>query len=514
MESINTQTRSPADGAQQPAIVEHFSIDGLFGYRSIGLNSSYAATIVIARNGAGKTTLLAALDAFLKGQFSRFINLEFSTINCKLRGLDLMLSISKDQIDNLSTAAGDPELIALAKVWDIEPLVLLESLEFDISSLTWIDINENHALYSIYTKIGYDVALLKTNLERLRAKVDGRAIHLAETRATIRSILSGYDIVYLPTYRRIELSLPTAEKRGERKKNILAQLGISRRGLYTADIQFGLGDIRDRLRALYSEMLFSANQGYGKISASIINDLISGAFRRPDSSQRVPPSKESLELFFSRIKDGERDYRRGPFPSLIVAPDLNRVFQGDVPEDAKPFLEYFLDQLNVVIQDTRGTEELVEAFIGSCNAYLSGEIDSKEISKEEFTAFDWKEIKFHKRNLQVSIESLLAKKEVPLESLSSGEKQMISLFARLYLYPGKKLILIDEPELSLSLAWQRRILPDILRSPSCEQLIAITHSPFIFDNELDSFAGTLKFEVMQQIPELFPDSMQGSDSDT
>lgn len=513
METINSQTRSPADGAQQPAIVEHFSIDGLFGYRSIGLNSSYAATIVIARNGTGKTTLLAALDAFLKGQFSRFVNLEFSTINCKLRGLDSMLSISKDQIELLGTTTGDPDLIAFAKAWDIEPHALLELLEQDLSSLKYSEISENPALYSIYIKSGYDVSQVKIHLERLAGKVNGRAPGLAEIRTAVRNVLCGYDIVYLPTYRRIELSLPVAEKRGERKKNVLAQLGIARRGLYTADIQFGLGDIRDRLRALYSEMLYSANQGYGKISASIINDLISGAFRRPTSFHRTPPSKESLELFFSRIKDGERDYRRGPFPSLLVAPDLDRVFQGDVPGDAKPFLDYFLDQLNVVIQDTRGTEELVEAFIGSCNAYLSGEIDSGEITKEEYLDFDWKRIKFHKRNLQVSIESLMTRAKVPLESLSSGEKQMISLFARLYLYPGKKLILIDEPELSLSLAWQRRILPDILRSPSCEQLIAITHSPFIFDNELDPYAGTLKFEVLRRPPELFPDSMSEPEDD-
>jgi predicted ATP-dependent endonuclease of OLD family len=206
-----------------------------------------------------------------------------------------------------------------------------------------------------------------------------------------------------------------------------------------------------------------------------------------------------LELFFARIKDGERDYRRAPFSNLIVAPNLDRVFQGQVPEDAKPFLNYFLDQLNVVIQDTRGTEELVEAFIGSCNAYLSGQIDDNEMGSEELDTFDWKQISFHKKNLQVSIKSLLTGAKVPLESLSSGEKQMISLFARLYLYPRKKIFLIDEPELSLSLSWQRRILPDILRSPSCEQIVAITHSPFIFDNELDQYAGILKFRASKNL---------------
>lgn len=94
-------------------------------------------------------------------------------------------------------------------------------------------------------------------------------------------------------------------------------------------------------------------------------------------------------------------------------------------------------------------------------------------------------------NLSVSVISLPADKEVPLDALSSGEKQMISLFARLYLYPGKKIVLIDEPELSLSIDWQRGILVDILLSPNCEQVVAITHSPFVFDNALDEYSRPL-----------------------
>ncbi len=68
-----------------------------------------------------------------------------------------------------------------------------------------------------------------------------------------------------------------------------------------------------------------------------------------------------------------------------------------------------------------------------------------------------------------------------LRMLSSGEKQIVSLFYHLYLSGEKKyIILIDEPELSLSVQWQKRLLPDILASQRCEFLAAVTHSPFIF----------------------------------
>ncbi|HFM4694132.1 TPA: AAA family ATPase, partial [Escherichia coli] len=56
----------------------------------------------------------------------------------------------------------------------------------------------------------------------------------------------------------------------------------------------------------------------------------------------------------------------------------------------------------------------------------------------------------------------------------------------------KKIVLIDEPELSLSLEWQEHVLVDIVNSPSVTQMLAITHSPFVFNNELKSQVTSLK----------------------
>jgi predicted ATPase len=75
---------------------------------------------------------------------------------------------------------------------------------------------------------------------------------------------------------------------------------------------------------------------------------------------------------------------------------------------------------------------------------------------------------------------------VDIESLSSGEKQIISLFALLYLQKETELaIFFDEPELSLSIEWQKTLLPDIVNSGKCKFLFSTTHSPFIFENELE-----------------------------
>jgi hypothetical protein len=73
-------SNDPSLNSSRPSIVEHFSIEGLYGYRSVSFTSKYAATVLIARNGSGKTTLIAALDAFLRGQFSRFAGLQVCSL--------------------------------------------------------------------------------------------------------------------------------------------------------------------------------------------------------------------------------------------------------------------------------------------------------------------------------------------------------------------------------------------------------------------------------------------------
>ncbi|MDP1288106.1 AAA family ATPase, partial [Klebsiella pneumoniae] len=80
---------------------------------------------------------------------------------------------------------------------------------------------------------------------------------------------------------------------------------------------------------------------------------------------------------------------------------------------------------------------------------------------------------------------LFTNNPIELEDLSSGEKQIISLMAHIYLDDTReKIVLFDEPELSLSIEWQEHVLADIINSPSVVQLLAITHSPFVFNNEL------------------------------
>lgn len=73
--------------------------------------------------------------------------------------------------------------------------------------------------------------------------------------------------------------------------------------------------------------------------------------------------------------------------------------------------------------------------------------------------------------------------KIQLEQLSSGEKQMLLILTTVFLQEEKpNILLMDEPEISLHITWQDRLIETIRElNPNC-QLIITTHSPNIFAN--------------------------------
>ena len=71
-------------------------------------------------------------------------------------------------------------------------------------------------------------------------------------------------------------------------------------------------------------------------------------------------------------------------------------------------------------------------------------------------------------------------KELIPQALSSGEKQMLVLISEVFLQDGQKSILIaDEPELSLHVAWQETLIDNMKNLNPHGQIIVATHSPDI-----------------------------------
>lgn len=74
-------------------------------------------------------------------------------------------------------------------------------------------------------------------------------------------------------------------------------------------------------------------------------------------------------------------------------------------------------------------------------------------------------------------------RNIPLNSLSSGEKKLIVIFMHC-LFNEDVPIIIDEPEISLSIIWQEDLLPDLLEKTPIKQIIVATHSSAVISNSI------------------------------
>lgn len=72
--------------------------------------------------------------------------------------------------------------------------------------------------------------------------------------------------------------------------------------------------------------------------------------------------------------------------------------------------------------------------------------------------------------------------EISWIDFSKGEKTLLALLLIAYLYGENCIFLLDEPDLSLHMEWQRMLLPAMLRLAPSAQFIISTHSPFMIMN--------------------------------
>ena len=105
--------------------------------------------------------------------------------------------------------------------------------------------------------------------------------------------------------------------------------------------------------------------------------------------------------------------------------------------------------------------------------------------------------KFHHKRLRLDREEgLIARgredQNLPLHSLSSGEQHELVLhYDLLFKTLPNTVVLIDEPEISLHVAWQKNFLPDLMEIVQISGIDAVvaTHSPYIVSDRDDLMVG-------------------------
>lgn len=444
-------------------LISKFEVLGLHGYKNLSISFYGKSTVVMAENGAGKTTLLNCLYYFLTRNFNKLYSIPFEKL--KLHFTDgVELEFEKRQAFELEKSISYLNKLGIDIDIDNDISLLNELINLYISNEKY-KIRHNVLFRKIYRGSPFDeddiLKLLNKIILLMRNKT-----YISDIERIISECFNKLHIVYLPTYRRIEASsfeiFGTSEDRRIRFRN---DDNLERIESNNSEklINFGLFDVENQINELTESIKNDLFISYNKVSSNIINYL---AGLNSGDSTYIKLDKDDIILIMKRL---------GRYKDSDIDKVVNEIINN---ENSTSPLNYLFQQLINSYQESKKQENAIEKFTEVINSYF-------DISRN-----NEKRMFFDKLKLDVTVKNTkLGDNVIPLSTLSSGEKQIISVFAKLILNHQKKyLILIDEPELSLSIEWQRKFLPDIANTTSCHQLLAITHSPFIFENELDSYA--------------------------
>ncbi len=442
--------------------ISRFQIKKLYGYRNLDLRFKDNTLILVGENGAGKTTVLNLLYYLLSGQWNSIIKYEFESLTITIGNKKHVLAYSdfKEPFKRINKKL--PRHLPSAIRHRV--IHLLEQSDDGVNLAE---------LERICHRYNMPIRYLLEHIDLFDQPVQSRSGTLSKTLTTIQNSLKS-QLLYLPTYRRIEQELNLIfEGLDERELHSRRRLLASKRtsNTFVELIEFGMKDVESAIHQTRDELEKFARENLNKLTFSYLGDIVEEEYQSVNLSIIKKADQRVIDSILSRIQE--------PILSQDNKQNLKSIIQGIKDDNlsnvhAKVISHYFT-KLMGFHQDLEEKEAKIVSFCRACNDYM---VDKEFIY--DSSTFDFK-IRAKDTNNRDRV--------ISLQNLSSGEKQIVSLFSHLYLSGGEKyFVLIDEPELSLSVDWQRKFLADIRNADFCSGLVAVTHSPFIYDNELRAYA--------------------------
>ncbi|UJR85254.1 AAA family ATPase [Sandaracinus amylolyticus] len=218
----------------------------------------------------------------------------------------------------------------------------------------------------------------------------------------------------------------------------------------------GIEDLANRLfkDAVEREWLtlYSRSQAQvRKVQEDGLADLLVALLNRSGADENTPPEPEvSAEAAYDRAVTFLRRMRR-----VRTAPKIG-TFTAHYERD--PVLQHVMRHIDEVETKIKDIQKPIDEFRTQIDRLFSG-------GKKLLAGPD---------GLSVQ---LAGDRKIDISSLSSGEKQIIRLLMAAIRGDGP--ILIDEPELSMHINWQREFIRTMRALNQDSQIIAATHSPEI-----------------------------------
>lgn len=441
--------------------ISKFSISKLHGSYDFELLFKDNTLILLGENGSCKTTIIKMLFYTLSLQWGKLSSYNFEKIELHFENNLKKYIIQKKDIVSISE-------IDMRRLHHLPPYIRHEMM--DMRRRNDFDIDRIQHLCMMYDiPMEYVLGIANEIPDLFSETSNKNQRRLMKVREELKELLQDIHILYLPTYRRIEqeLKVVLAGKidEDEYRQN---KHNRSNQEPFTELIEFGMKDVQEAINTTLTTLKESSRNNLNQMTLGYLGDIVEEKYADIEITELKDVEDDTIQSIMNRVDESILSASS----KYKLSNTLKSIKNNGVHNDHdKVVCHYFIKLLhshNELIQKEKNIRE----FISVCSRYLKN-----------------KTISYDSPTFTFSIQSNRDGQNVELYQLSSGEKQIVSLFSQLYLSNQQNyFVLIDEPELSLSVQWQRAFLEDIKNSQFCCGLVAVTHSPFIFENSLEVYA--------------------------
>jgi len=417
--------------------ISKVKIEGFWDDKEVILNFKDDVNFLIGVNGSGKTTIINLIAASLNADFATLDKIQFRKI--KIDFFDLIGNEANKQtyiIVEKTERAHSPysNIIFKIKIPGKSKVSIFQLNEIEEDSLF-----RHYPLNYIYE-------------HRLPRSVGGGKLE-KDINVALKAISN---VTWLSIHR-------TSGPRSTDDKSFESTIDLKLKELSTDMVKyFG---ILDRKYSLETEK-FQKNIFLSLIEAKSGDDILSFSNDLDEEDE-----KESLKQIFLLFKLKENEFEsklENHYESFTNAKD--KLDTGNL----------LLDDFAALL-DTKRIHSIVQEW-NSLNEKKTNIHRPKFTLIEEINnLFQRKKIIITERNeLQVETQS---GKIFPLSHLSSGEKQLLIILGQCLLQENQNHVFIaDEPELSLHIEWQEKLVSNLKNLNPNAQIIFATHSPDIVSN--------------------------------
>lgn len=457
---------TPVTNNSNTTNLQYIKISGLFNRTNIVLSFVNEVNIYIGENGLGKTTVLNCVYYILKKKFSNLAEITFDEITVKFKNIEKEYIVTSADIRDYNNSKNRRNRFYDDKA--IESIIedSLESWSKEVMDQEAFEIIIRKIARRVETPVPlirqYAMYYIRNGKFEYQSTEKGNHKKVEELSEAIDENIC-QKVIYLTTYRRIEndfSNLLSTNDRYPSSDRLHSETELL--------IQFGMSDVDKAIKVILKKISETSRESFNKMTGVLLKEYASQSSKKDAQKQNLI-DKDMLKIIFDRLGNEIEETEKNNIFSLV---DNNKIY-----DDKYSYLLDLIIKLIESYEKQKVYDDKIKKFADACNKYLNG-----------------KQFVFDQSELSLYVEETEKKGNIiELSNLSSGEKQIVSLFSKLYLENEKECILIiDEPELSISMKWQKMLLPDIMRSENCKLLLTVTHSPFIFENEFDMDAKEMR----------------------